>query len=233
MGDRFARVPILVAILLTPLGVRAGAADDETTRRIRFIEQRLDAGRASHTAWHVGWVSVYGVGLLVQVGRATMAIDPAERADQIVGASKAVVGVVAHLVRPPVAMFGARELALMPEATPEEREAKLRRAELLLVRAAHESDRRWSPWAHAANVGLNVVGLLVVGLGWGDWERAALSSSIGVIVGEASILSQPWRARRDLRDYREASFGTELGALPRTRSRIEVQAAGAAVRVTW
>jgi hypothetical protein len=202
----------LLLLLATP--AFAQISDEEVSERLRFLDARLKANARLSTAWQVGWSGVYGVGMVVQAGRANAAESDAERADLIVSASKAGIGTLSRLLRPPLAMSASQKLRVLPEATPEERLRKLARAEDLLERTARESDARYSWIAHTTNIGLNVAGGLIVWLGYHDFARAAESAGIGVAVGELSIWTQPWQPKRDWKAYRRRYQRLEVGIRP-------------------
>jgi hypothetical protein len=187
--------------------------EQEQRERIHFIQGRLKKQMPEVMAWHVGWTTFYGLGLLVQSGRAVIATSDAEVADNVVGSVKAAIGVVARLARAPDTIKGAHEMERLPEDTPEQRAHKLLVAERLLRRNAEECDRRYNLWAHGLNLALNIAGGLIIGLAYGDRDRALISAGVGIAVGELSIWSQPWRAKRDLTDYRRR-FVTGLGRAP-------------------
>lgn len=152
---------------------RAEPDDNEVSTRLHFIEERLRCAEPINLAWQMAWTGVYGVGMLVQSGRAVVSTDRAERADLVVSGVKAGIGRLARVLRPPNAMFGTREL---PDATPQQRLYKLRRAEALLERNAHESDRRYLVVAHAANLALNLIGGPSVWLGYDDFGNGDAAS---------------------------------------------------------
>ncbi|MCL2450137.1 MAG: hypothetical protein FWD17_14415, partial [Polyangiaceae bacterium] len=58
----------------------------------------------------------------------------------------------------------------------------------------------WVP--HAGNVLFNVGLALVLGWGFRRWKSAAISAGIGVVVGEANILTQPHRLPGVVERYR-------------------------------
>jgi hypothetical protein len=76
-------------------------------------------------------------------------------------------------------------------------------AEAMLRMDARESDRRYQWIGHTLNFGLNLVATLVIGLGWKHWDQALESGAVGVAIGEISIWTQPWRAKRDWKRYVE------------------------------
>jgi hypothetical protein len=87
-------------------------------------------------------------------------------------------------------------------------DAALGRGEALLEQAAHETRSRSSWKRHASIVGINALGAVIAGEGWGEREDAWISAGIGVVVGEAMAWSHPWNGVRDLADY-EARFPGE------------------------
>jgi hypothetical protein len=199
----------LAILLLLAQPVRAESdapPDEEVQARLHFLRDKLQAGVTTNMLWYAGWSSFYGAAMVAQLARVGFTDNTAERADLIVSASKATIGVVARLLRPPSAIHGSRELTGMPERTAEERWRKVVRAEALLARNAKESDQRYSWIAHTVNLALNIGGGLIVWLGYDDFVRGASSAGIGIIVGEVQIWSQPWRAKRDWQEY-QRRFG--------------------------
>src|ERR1700704_66492 len=73
---------------------------DDSSSRLRFIQTRLRQQVPTAMAWHVSWAGIYSIGALYQISQAVVATDEAEIADNVVGAVKAVVGVVGRLARP-------------------------------------------------------------------------------------------------------------------------------------
>ena len=205
-----AQALVAASILVTAGTARAQPArESDVAARIAFIEARLDAAEGWASLWQNGWLTLYSAGVVAQLARAGMADDDAERADLVVSAVQSAVGVTARVVRPLPAARGSSEIARLPESTPAERRAKLRRAEEILRRNAESTEERTSWLSHAAGLALNVAGGLVVWLGYDDLERAAVSTSIGIAIGELSIWSQPWHAADDAAEY-EKTFGVRL-----------------------
>lgn len=126
-----------------------------------------------------------------------------------VGAAKGVIAAAA------IPIMGVRTRAYAPAGDPCE---DLARAEAVLADNVrlHAKGRAWLK--HAGVVALNLAGLLVLGLGYDLWERGAIGTGIGLVVGEIQIYSQPMGSRKLLRDYEErdavASSGVELYIAP-------------------
>ena len=87
-------------------------------------------------------------------------------------------------------------------------------AERLLVNSA-ENERLGRSWLmHGANVVYNVLSLLVLGLVFDRWASGALNAVVGVLIGEAMILTQPTSAEDTLRRYRSGEWDAS-SATPR------------------
>jgi hypothetical protein len=189
------------SVAVDEIVVAADATNDDTTARLRFIEQRLEGQVACAEAWTWSWTAFNMAGGAFQAYRAVGTGNAAERTDEILAAVKAGIGIITRLARPLHARRGAAELRNLPETTPAEREHKLIVAERLLRRNASEARVRMTWVPHVMNIALNTIGALIV---WGVHDApgtAWQSAGIGIAVGEISIWTQPARATRDLSDY--------------------------------
>jgi hypothetical protein len=188
-------------------------ADEQVGERLRFLHDRLEADRAHGQAWQRGWPALYAVGAVWSFSRAADTAVPSHRTDQLISGALSVVGIVDLLVPNFThAQEGADELRGLPEGTPAERRAKLGRAEALLRRNAAESARRHDVLRHLFTVAVPLASGLFIGLYYDDWEQAALSTSVAIAVGEATIWTQPWAAADDLAEY-ERRFGGPVPAV--------------------
>lgn len=213
-------VMTLLLVALGLVGVETVRADDTLARcsagtgeRLRFIEDRLEERRPYAQYWWMGWTGFYGLGTVVQSVRAGLEEDDSKQADLVVSAVKASFGVTRLLIWPPTAKAGA---AAMRTVDPQDESAcreRLRIGEELLRRNARESESRWDWKRHAANVGINVAGALIVAEGWDDPSRGWRSAGIGIAVGEAFTFSHPWKADDDLAEY-EQHFGQSADLAP-------------------
>jgi len=173
----------------------------DTGARLRFLEASLAGDRRYADLWWKGWSTVFAGGIVVQGTRAGFEGDEGQRADLIVSAAKASIGLARSLWSPPPARLGATELEAMPTATAEDCAERLARAEEILRRNARKtaSERRsWIP--HAANLGLNLAGAVIVAEGF-DEKDGWVSGAIGLAVGEGRIWSYPWQATNALAEY--------------------------------
>src|SRR5215213_4001914 len=74
-----------------------GVSPDEANARLRFLDERLDAGRSTARAWQYGWTGAYGAGALAGAAQAVIADDGDEQVYNIVGAVKSA-GALADLL---------------------------------------------------------------------------------------------------------------------------------------
>ncbi len=173
----------------------------ELDERVRFLDREIARNARLTRVWFALWSEVYAAGLVVQSARAAVETKPAYRADFTVSAAKAVIGTVGRLARPPRAVLGPTAAELAPGGSHAARSRHLVVAEAMLRLDAKDNDRRYSWLAHTLNLGLNLAGALIVGFGYHDWRRGLESAAIGVAVGELSIWSQPWGAKRAWKRY--------------------------------
>ena len=138
--------------------------------------------------------------------------DRGKRADYAVSAGKAAFGTIRLALYPPTARRGADPMRDVPLDHPGACRERLDVGENLLRETAHESESRWSWKRHAANVGINVAGGLIVAEGF-DESDGWISTGVGIAVGEAMIFSHPWNADDDLAEYQRRFDG-------RTASRV-------------
>ncbi len=185
--------------------VSLARCSDGTAERLRFVEDRLEERRPYANYWWMGWTGFYGIGAVVSSVQAGTEDDEGKRADYVVSAVKATFGVGRLVLFPPTAKAGA---AAMRDVAPSDETAcreRLRIGEELMRTNARETASRWSWKRHAAIVGINVAGGLIVAEGF-DEPRGWRSAGIGIGVGEIMTFSFPWKAEHDLDEY-EQKFG--------------------------
>jgi hypothetical protein len=176
--------------------------DHEIDERLAYLEEHLEYRQRDAKWWYYGWTTFYGIGIVVQSVQAGLEDDKSDRVDDIIGAVKATGGFVRLLVVPLQAKDGADRIQAMPADTREQRLQRLAAAEQQLSTNAKQADRRYYWLQHAGNVGVNVAGALIVWQGFDDAKTAWTSAGIGIAVGEAMILSQPWWPSSDWDEYR-------------------------------
>jgi len=169
--------------------------------RLAFLEERLEATKLHAQIWWYGWLGVYAAGAIVQGARLAFVDrdDPekaAKRADFTVSLVKATGGVLNMLFLPLNAMKGADP---MRSATTDAE--KLAAGEAALAANAAESERSLWWLRHTLVVAVNVIGGLIIWLGYDDLQRAAINAGVGIAVGELAIWTQPWQPRESYREY--------------------------------
>jgi hypothetical protein len=183
-----------------------GAVSDAAiAERLGFIEERLDASRRHGQIWYWSWMAINAgstVGLGVAAGLSKHEDDQVNTGVQ---AGVAAIGVADLLLRPLEARFGAAPIDGLPDATREQRLAKLRAAEALLRANAERAEERTSWQMHAANVALNAAagGLIA---GFGRPSDGLIAFATGTAGGVVNILTQPSAPAADWQEYR-ARFG--------------------------
>jgi hypothetical protein len=234
---------ILVAVLTfghpVPVGAEppstegAGLSDADVDRRLRFIEDRLDDSRLHGQIWYWSWmtVDVASAGGNAYAAH-TFDGNHDDRVNASVNAAESVVGIVDLLARPLEARHGDDPVRGLPEATREEKLAKLRAAEDQLDRNAARAERRWSPADHAGNAALALAGGLTVGL-WGNASDGVVTGVSSLVGGWLNLLTAPWQPEDDWKDY-QSFIGRDTD---RTSLNITVVAlpggAGAAIVYRW
>jgi hypothetical protein len=179
--------------------------------RLHFIDGHLRSEAHRARLWSFGWGGGYGALTVGQAVPAFLVEDRGLRIDLVVGAVSSLFGVALILFVPLEVMADSDLLAgrlsqLPPGADPA---PLLADAERLFAAAAEDEAFGVSLWLHAGNVAFNVLIGLVLGLGFGRWESGAISTGIGIAVGEAMILTQPDRLRGLLARYRSGQLDAE------------------------
>ena len=173
-----------------------GMPESEMDERERFLDAAIQHNAHLTQAWHGVVTGGYALGFVVEAARAVSAKHPSPRFDLSYGAAKAAFGVAGRMARPVRAVFGPSPKELYPGDSHAARAQRLVAAEEMLRIDAKQNDNRYKWYSHTINLVLNLAGGLVTGLYYHDWARGASSIAVGVAVGEASIWTQPWQAKR-------------------------------------
>ena len=119
-----------------------------------------------------------------------------DRVNYWTGAALGAIGVADQFLRPLEARYGADPIRGLPEATREQKLAKLRAAEDQLRRNAERAEERHQVLPYAGNAGLALAAGLVVGL-WGE-QGAGIQTGVSTLIGGAlNILTEPGRPEQD------------------------------------
>ena len=184
-------------------------SDAAIEQRIDFIEQRLDSHETHGQIWYWSWMAINGgsmVGLGVSAGLSKHEDDQVNNGVQ---AGLGAIGVADLLLRPLEARYGADPIRGLPESTREEKIAKLRAAESQLRSNAQRAEERTSWEMHAANVAINGIAGLIIGLA-GRPSDGIIAFGAGTAGGVIEILTQPWGPASDWKDYKQQFGGQAL-----------------------
>ncbi len=221
---------IVLVILLANLSVayaqEASPSDEQVKARLAFITGALKSGQPRAGTWTYGWLAAYTVGavaggILAGSHWADEKLEGSETVPDrefaegmLVGGATFALGVGGMLIDPFVPATAARKLRPLPEGTPMERLAKLRRAEELLRQCARREKDGRSLKTHLMNAGVNAAaGIVTKAVFHQSWGSALISFATGEAVSLLNIFSQPMRATRDLKKY-EAGYLGNSGASP-------------------
>jgi len=191
----------------------AGLSDDQVKERLGFLENALESAQPRAKLWWYGWIAGYSAAALVQGGLAAANWnkedgDNAFAEDMLVSGVTCALGSAGLLISPFVPAYGPAALRPLPEGTPEERRAKLVKAEALLRECA-EREKKGRGWlTHGLNLGVNVAaGLVTVFAFDRPWTDGLLTLAVNETVSLLNIFSQPRRAQKDLESYRFRYLG--------------------------
>jgi hypothetical protein len=185
--------------------------DAEVSRRLSFIEARLEAGQGRAGLWWNAWYGTF-LGLTAVQGGAALALhDPGLRQSAAVGAVTSSLGVIPLTFSGFPARDAGDRLRALPESTPAERRLKLARAEHLLKTSADAEILGRSWLAHAGGAAVALVTGLVLGLGYKRGLNTITSVVASVAVVETEIWTQPTAAIDDYRAYRARTWGGTVG----------------------
>ena len=228
--------PVLAVLALTGLAWAqepASVPDEQVMERLSVIQNALDAGRPRARTWWYGWLGAYGAATAVQWGLsighwddvkpadespgAPMVADRSFAQDMLVGGGTTALGAVGLLIDPFLPALSHDRLRGMPEATPEDRRAKLEEAEALLRRCAlrEKAGQGWT--MHALNLGVNAAAGVVTSVAFKrPWTDGLVTFAVGEAVSLLNIFTQPRRAVRDWHNYEVRYLAKPGDSLPET-----------------
>jgi hypothetical protein len=185
-------------------------SDSELDARLRFLEERIDAGKKYTQYWQWGWTAGYGMGIVIGTTQAILEDGDKQRVNDIVTASKAVIGTTRLLVARHPGRHGADSMRAISGNSREAKLQRLAEGERLLQQIAKRAEQRTSWKSYAGNIALNAAGGAFI-FGFGRDKDAWQSMGVGITVGTIQILSAPKRGIQDLEDY-ETRFGMKTAS---------------------
>jgi hypothetical protein len=194
------------------------AGRDDTEARLVFISERLLAGRGAAQAWYWTWTAIYGAATIGQAIGFFLSQDLRGQVNWAVGCATTLLGTLLMLITDFPAAYATRELNGMPSGTPEQRRAKLKRAEELLEGAANAESEGRAWYIHLGGAAVSLAGGLILWLAYGFLVDGIINTVAGIAVTEIQVWTQPTRAIGDWRDY-QAQFG---GAVPGNKPTVRI-----------
>jgi len=221
-------IPGLVAVIIISFsGISAfadSAGDEELTRRINFIQNRLDDGTVNATRWQYSWMFINGGIAYYQFGMAIGQTDSDEendRYDNIVGGIAGLLAVGDLTLNPLTSWNAASKLENLTQATSEQKKAKLAYAEQLLKECADREiyGRSWKTHALAGLVSL--AGGVAIALDEDDeddyrYDDGAFFFASSLLIAEIQIFTMPTRSIKDWKAYTSMSFDDSMAQIEKT-----------------
>jgi hypothetical protein len=210
-----ARVCLLLAAAAIALVARIASADScpsstpelaavDSQVRLRFLEETFDREIHNVDLWSWTWGTVYAAGAVAQASIIPTTSDHGLRTDLAVGSISAgggsllLFGLPLQITLP---MRGVRR-----QWDDADRCALLARAEAVLETGAKNQRLSNGVVPHIGNVLVNAGIALILGLGYGRWQSAAISAGVGVAIGEANAFTQPHRLPSAFEKYRKGEL---------------------------
>jgi hypothetical protein len=193
----------------------SGPPEEEVRARLLFIESALYSAQPRAQAWKWGWVTGFSSGAVVQGGLSAAFWNKKDSdrdfaEDMLVGSATCLLGAGNMLLNPFPPAYGPNELKQMPDNTPEERRAKLLKAETLLRKCADREKKGRSLLTHALNLGVNLAaGIVTVAAFDRPWSDGLITFGTNEAVSLLNIFTQPRRAIHDLENYESGSWEVE------------------------
>jgi hypothetical protein len=203
------------------------ASEREAEQRLRFLEERLDAGRRHAQIWHWGWTAANGLGIASSAAGIATDDDTGATVYNGLQIGVSAIGLLdVYVIGPVPGRAGADPIRSGDPAT-----RLVRGEELLAAAAAHSKMRRdWIP--HLSNLALQTVAASVL-LAIDEPGYAAVFFGLGMLGGEAFLWSAPWQPERDWRRYRELATGTGMPSEPEAELHFAPTAQGLALELRF
>ena len=212
-------------------GDLSGLSNAEIDGRVAFLTERLEDGQRNATFWQEGFTVGWTVGAGLGTAQAVFSSNSKTRANGIVTAVKAAIGVTRLVVWPHPGRLGAEPILAIGGSSRQAKLARLEAGENQLARTKKYASSRTDWLPHVANVGLNLAGGGVL-LGVGRTSDALVSAGIGIVFGELLIWSRPARSVQDVEDYRR-DFVASVPSTPKVAWRLAPRMGGAAVEINF
>ncbi|MDB4988430.1 MAG: hypothetical protein JWN04_3608 [Myxococcaceae bacterium] len=200
------------------------ASDEEVTRRLDWIEARMGKGTYGAVAWWGGLLAFAAAEGTYGWVKYAQASDRLDRDVWFTTGLGSTLWIAQLLLFPLSPAYAVRRVRQLPQQTAGERRVSLAKAERIL-RDAAQDEREGLHWAeHALDLAWAVgSSAYILGRSWGHEPKRRVLRETGiefaltVAFSEATILSTPRQAIRDLENYEgQACVREHVGAVPST-----------------
>ena len=229
-------MPLLLIVLILTQHSIAQTNVDLNVERIKFLNKSLCSDQQGTKLWWYSWLGIYATATLGQGSVYLSSNEKSTRQDMALGAATTFAGVAGQFISTFQPISFADQLALLPENTEADRLAKIGMMEKCLEdRSKMEVDaRKWK--SHVLCTSINLASGLVTWIGFHRtvWD-GIVNFGWNCVITEAQIWTQPIRAKRALKRYRE-QLGRQGFSVNPTRDikyNLMVSSSGAGVRVTF
>lgn len=205
----------------------------EAAVRVRWIQERLQAGDVRKDVWTWGWTLGFAGLTLGQIVMAETATEEGPRAQAVVGALGSTLGLASMAITPVRRVLDHAEAAarLDPEDP-----AALAEAERLLAEVAAREREGFAWINHVLSIAVAGAGAAAVWRAWpSEHPREALMHlGSSLLVGELQLWTQPRRGVRDQAAYERGEWAVPATATqPAPRLHAAVTPGGIALGVAF
>lgn len=207
-------------------GGSSALAAADAAERLHMIQRGLGADARNARIWAWTWAGLYATSLGINAGRIPLSSHDTQ-IDAAVATAGSAIGLSMLGILPLTVMGDQRRLDALVAAAPSDgdRCALLAEAERLLVRDARSEEFGRGALANAGNFVLNIGLGLLLGIGYGHWTAASITTLSGIAVGEVQFATQPTGAVDLLGRYRRGDLAGRA-AEPRGAFRISPSVGG-------
>lgn len=179
-----------------------GLDDAEVTTRLHDIRARIEHHEPDMRHWLTAFAVLHGALLGGELVLGFTASSDGPRNEAILGAISSGLGLATLLVSFPPLIGAGGTLDAIPEATPEERVAKLVRAERLLRQSADAVSFVRGPVASLLSTGYVIVMASLLATVFQRTTGAYILAAGGVVLGQGRLLLHPDGIMHEWRRYR-------------------------------
>jgi hypothetical protein len=166
------------------------------------MRDNATAGAIWSWGWGIGWTALATTNVVLGI----IATDPAVRVDNFIAGFPGYLTPIGMLALPLTVMGNNATLeSKIPSSGPTC--AQLAEAEELFRLSAESQATKAGLITHVIGLVANAGVLLGIGFATGHWTTGAISAGVGLVLAEATVLTQPTGLVEDLRRYRAGQLG--------------------------